>query len=375
MKPCFKIENRKTDYTASYTGILIELSITDESGTENSDSFSLKISDIGNSINLPKKGERITASIGADGALYPDPAWSFIIDEINLSGPPDVIEITGKAAPFDNAQGQKAIQSQKSRSWDDVTIGALVQEIATDHGLTAAVSNDLAQVKISHLDQTDESDNNLLTRLARTYGAVYKPTCNRLVFTSGNDGKAISGKSMGVIAVARGPGMKFHAKFSKRAEFATVKASYHDPEWAQTIDVTAGMSEEGAAIQKSKVYRDSSLRPDKATAEAAAKSKLKSLKRGSQMVDLDLPGLYKVTAEQRVSLTGFRAEMCGEWVAKKVEFNLSKSSGLRTKLSLETPGDGSEGESARANLLGNSDGSTDAEDDPEEWPDDEESEV
>ena len=58
---------------------------------------------------------------------------------------------------------------------------------------------------------------------------------------------------------------------------------------------------------------------------------------------------------------------------KKVEFALTRSAGLRTKLSMETPGDGSAGETQRESLLGNSDGSADSGDDPAEWDDGEDS--
>ena len=194
MTPCFQITNRKKDYTDSYSEILLELTITDES-TEKGDSFTLRLDDTGNTIELPQKGERITVALGVDGEMIK--TGSYVVDEISIKGPPDTIEITGKAAPFDNAEGQKAMQAQKTRSFDEITIGNLIQQIATEHGLTAAVSDDLKNMTIPHLDQTNESDNNLLYRLSQIYCAVYKVTTSRLVFASGNDGKTISGENLG----------------------------------------------------------------------------------------------------------------------------------------------------------------------------------
>ncbi len=77
--------------------------------------------------------------------------------------------------------------------------------------------------------------------------------------------------------------------------------------------------------------------PDEGSAKAAAEAALKDHNRGSRTVSLDLPGLWPVTAEQRVTLAGFRAEMNGPWIAKRVEITLSKQGGLRTRLDLEDP--------------------------------------
>ena len=169
------------------------------------------------------------------------------------------------------------------------------------------------------------------------------------------------------LEITRGPGMKFSAKLSKRTEFAGSVASYHDNDTGETKTVTANASgiTDGVPDDQAKLYRETIQHPDKATATAAATARHKGLKRGSQTAELDLPGMWAATAEQRANLTGFRSEMCGEWVIKKAEFTLSRASGLRTKLSLETPGDNSAGESARAGLLGNDDGTPDEGDDTE----------
>jgi phage protein D len=61
------------------------------------------------------------------------------------SGPPNTITIRGKAADM-----RASIKAPKTRSWDSLTLGALVQTIAGEHGLTATISEQLALIAIEH---------------------------------------------------------------------------------------------------------------------------------------------------------------------------------------------------------------------------------
>lgn len=346
MKPAFSIINNGKELAAQYAPILEELTVTD-STTEQADAVKIRVSDIGNLIELPKKGELLNVSLGEDGNLTN--MGIYIIDGVELEGPPDIIEITGSACPFSDAGAFTAMQTRRSRSWDGITIGDLVSGIANESGLTAAVSAEYATEEIDHLDQTSESNMNLLTRLARLYGAVFKPASGKLVFTRGGTGNAIDGTPIGTLAIMRGPGMRHQAIFSKRANFTAAKAACHDLDTGETGDFTAGLTADEA-----KAYREGKLEATPTQAKSRAWSKLRELKRGAQIVSLDLPGFYPVTAEQKVSLTGWRDEMNGVWIAKKIAVTITKARGLRTKIDCETPGNGdpADGEEDRGSLFG-----------------------
>lgn len=88
---------------------------------------------------------------------------------------------------------------------------------------------------------------------------------------------------------------------------------------------------EGEALYIPELY------PDEESAIAAAEAAITNNNRGSRVVSLDLPGLWPVSAEQRVVLAGFRSEMNGPWIAKRVEVSLSKGQGLRTRIDFEDP--------------------------------------
>ncbi|MCR2730891.1 contractile injection system protein, VgrG/Pvc8 family, partial [Salmonella enterica] len=79
------------------------------------------------------------------------------------------------AAPM-NAQRQPGdVLNQKSRSWDDVSLGDIVKTVASDNGLIPKVAGALANIAVGHLDQVNESDAALMTRLASRFNAISKP--------------------------------------------------------------------------------------------------------------------------------------------------------------------------------------------------------
>ncbi|XHF80608.1 hypothetical protein R3J30_02130 [Xylella fastidiosa subsp. multiplex] len=47
--------------------------------------------------------------------------------------------------------------------------------MAAEHGMTWAISPSLTGVALPHIDQTEESDINVLLRLAQRYDAIAKP--------------------------------------------------------------------------------------------------------------------------------------------------------------------------------------------------------
>lgn len=83
----------------------------------------------------------------------------------------------GRVAPCESStSGRVDIQSQKSRSWKaGTTIGDMVRRIAGEHRLQQKVSASLAAIALPHIDQSAESDMNLLHRLAKRYDVVAKP--------------------------------------------------------------------------------------------------------------------------------------------------------------------------------------------------------
>jgi phage protein D len=201
--PAYRIIANSADITATVRQRLVSLRIIDESGVH-SDRFELILADHDplNAIQLPSTGAELDVSIGYDGAARR--MGLFIVDEVELSGPPRQMRISAKASPHDvTPTGITALQTQRSRSWPlNTTISAMVTAIANDHGLKPAVAAALGSIQLPHIDQTNESDINLLTRVARDHDAVAKPGGGRLVMVPRAASKSASGAFLGQTVLA-----------------------------------------------------------------------------------------------------------------------------------------------------------------------------
>ena len=199
MQPLFHIHADSVEITAAIRDRLIELVITDEAGIQ-SDELKLTLDDRhredGSIAELPRIGTVLTVSLGyAETRLVS--LGRFIVDEVEIRSPPATLTASAKAAdmvgPF---------RSPKTRSWDATTLGQLVETIASEHRYEAKIDPELGAIAIPHMDQTEESDMALLTRLAAKHDAVAKPVAGFLVLAKQGSIKTITGLVMPTINLA-----------------------------------------------------------------------------------------------------------------------------------------------------------------------------
>lgn len=237
MKPTFQITAGGTDISGDVSAKLISLEITD-TVDETSDSFSLVLEDSAGTLAMPASGSKIEISLGYDGAN--EKLGSFVVDEVEISGPPDIISVQGSSTPFVTDRGgggQASFTSRKSRSFEGKTISEIVQTVAGECGLTPVVDSALASITVPHVAQCDESDANLLIRLARRYGGVLKPADGKLVLASEAGGVTTSGAAL---EVALTPAMvtSWRVKQGGKSQGVTkVKAKAHNYESAEVDEV------------------------------------------------------------------------------------------------------------------------------------------
>ena len=196
MRPTFQIFAAGNDISSVIGERLVALEITD-SVDENSDGISLVIEDAQGGLAVPASGTKLEISIGYGGDNQR--IGSFVVDEVHVEGPPDLITIQASSTPFvsDRAGGgASSFNSRKSRSFEGKTVGEIVATIAGECGLISIVDAALSKIKIDHIAQVGESDSNLLIRLARKFGGVLKPADGRLVMSAEAGGKTISGAAL-----------------------------------------------------------------------------------------------------------------------------------------------------------------------------------
>lgn len=337
--PVYKIEANGKDVTANFRGRLLDLSISDQRGLE-SDSLELSADDTDAGLIWAKRGLELKVWIGFAG----EPLHfhgKYVVDEAAHSGPPDKVTIRAKAPDI-----LTGFKGAKTRSWDKVTLGTIVTQIANDNKLQPAISAPLSGTPIVHLDQTAESDLNLLTRLGEMYGAVAKAADGRLVFVEAGKSLSASGKPMPTVPINRNQIASHHYTEAGRKEYAGVEAMSYDYAKAKLTKVTVSKSgtsvtdEDVYPVGKENLQRLKETKPNEAAAKAVAEAEWKRLSRGAATLELDIQhGMPGLRAETKIPVMGIRPWIDGDWVAVEVTHTLSATAGLSTSVKLERPDD------------------------------------
>lgn len=328
--PAFTLTANGNDITAVIVDRFASLSLVDETG-DNADKLEIMLTDHdpAKPIKIPPRGAELALALGYDGKLTQKGV--FVCDDVSGRGWPATLVITAHAAPWDETpKGKVDFQSHKTRSWPvGTTIGAMVQKMAQEHGMQALVSPALASVALPHLNQSEESDMNLLLRLAKKYDAIAKPAGGKLIFTRRGDATNVSGAALPRIAVDASDVSAFEWSISTRESAGTVVAYYHAKRSAQRHEVTAGS---GEPVKRLKQYY-----PTADMALAAARAELARRARGEYRISLNMPGDPRLTAECILVVTGLRDELNGEWLVKKAEHAIAKDAAYRCIVDCERP--------------------------------------
>lgn len=326
MRPTFEIEIDGQAPSEELARRLLRLRVSEETG-ERSGSLELKLSNHGPAIEPPPTGVEALVRLGFEGAPL-HPAGVYIIEGVDLAGPPDTVTIHGTATNFatsDTAGGIKqSMRSQKTRSWGQTTLGDIVRTIAGDQGLSPVVGGDLDGLAIQHLDQVDQSDMDLLTELGRRFDAVAKTMAGKLVFIPRGQGTKADGSSLPLVEIPVEEIKGWKMRKTGKNEYGTVVAHWNDTEAGERKEVRAG---EGEPVK--------TLRhpfPTEAEAQRAAEGELAKQRRQAQEMSLNLPGRPDLFVEQPLQLAGGPPGTEGEWIVSKAEHTL-EGQGLKTSLS------------------------------------------
>lgn len=332
IRPYWTVAANSVDITTRLTQCLLSLKITDTEG-DDSDSVEITAGDPGDIIDFPEAGAELAITMGYDGVGTR--MGRFIVDEVEVSGPPTQIRIKASSAPFASENTRfPSLAEQKRRSWDNVTIGSIVRKIASEHSLTPLVSPALESTLILHEDQTDKSDVHFLNVLAKQNTALVKVADGKLVFAKAGESKfLLAGTALPDFTIAKNRVTGYSLTSTQRQKWGSVVATYRDVQQAKDIDVTAGSGSPTARIPR--------VFPDADTARRAAESRLRFLQRSSDIVRLELPGEPKLAAEGTITLSasgGWRPEFAGQWVITTAEHTIDNR-GFRTSLDAILPPD------------------------------------
>ncbi|RCL23017.1 late control protein [Pseudomonas sp. AFG_SD02_1510_Pfu_092] len=307
MKPAFQIIADGKDITALINDRLLLLRTSDKPGME-SDEFELRIDDRDQAVTLPSRGAKIEVYLGRSAQALAR-LGSYVVDEVEVTGPPDTITLRGKASDMRGSG-----KTTRSGSWEDTALASIVSDVAARNGWEPGCT---VQTKVPRVDQRNESDFNFITRLAKQYDCTAKVASGKLLVLPRQGGQSAGGKAIGTVTISRADVSRYSFRLGDRSTQKAVKTQHQDKATGRLNVVELGNDDAPAGLPG--VHTDRHIYPNKSAAEQAAKARLAAFNRSTAAVRLEMVGRTDLFAERTISAQGFKNGLDGEYLVDSVE--------------------------------------------------------
>ena len=217
--PDYMVKLAGSDITADISRRLISLSLTDNRGFE-ADQLDIELDDADGLMQMPPRGAVLSVFLGWKGqALFHK--GEFTVDEVEHRGAPDTLTLRARSADY-----RGSLNSRRDNSYHDTTLEAIVSAVAARNSLEPAVAESLKDVKVSHIDQTQETDAAFITRLAELNGGVVAIKAGKLIFIKPGSALTASGKPIPQMTLTRSDGDGHTFNIADRDAYTGVSATW-----------------------------------------------------------------------------------------------------------------------------------------------------
>ncbi|AJJ01582.1 phage late control protein [Yersinia pseudotuberculosis IP 32953] len=348
--------HNEPDYSISVDGIdktggikkrLMSLTLTDNRGFE-ADQLDIEFDDADGKVELPRRGAKIAVSLGWKGAALIDKG-TFTVDEIEHSGAPDKLTVRARSADF-----RETLNIRRDQSYHKTTIGGIIKTVAERNKLAPTLNKTMSDLTIDHIDQTNESDGNFITRLAKQYGAIAAVKNGNLLFIRQGQSKTASGKPIPAMTIIRSLGDGHQFSMADRGAYTGVVANWLNTRTTEKPVVKVKRKRKRKATTAAKPKEPEEKQGEyligtdenvlilrttyasKNNAQRAAKSNWERLQRGAAKFSIQLAkGRADLYPEVPVKVTGFKKQIDeADWTLVTVTHSVSDS-GFTTALELE----------------------------------------
>ncbi|BET62813.1 MULTISPECIES: phage late control D family protein [Yersinia pseudotuberculosis complex] len=348
--------HNEPDYSISVDGIdktggikkrLMSLTLTDNRGFE-ADQLDIEFDDADGKVELPRRGAKIAVSLGWKGAALIDKG-TFTVDEIEHSGAPDKLTVRARSADF-----RETLNIRRDQSYHKTTIGGIIKTVAERNKLAPTLNKTMSDLAVDHIDQTNESDGNFITRLAKQYGAIAAVKNGNLLFIRQGQAKTASGKPIPAMTIIRGLGDGHQFSMADRGAYTGVVANWLNTRTTEKPVVKVKRKRKRKATTAAKPKEPEEKQGEyligtdenvlilrttyasKNNAQRAAKSNWERLQRGAAKFSIQLAkGRADLYPEVPVKVTGFKKQIDeADWTLVTVTHSVSDS-GFTTALELE----------------------------------------
>lgn len=318
MTPYFVLNANGKDISQSLMDRVVSVRVRQKSGLI-SDTCIIEIDDHReNPIQLPSSDDTISIALGyaqeaTDDASQLINFGQFDVSEFSLDGVQDTLTLFGNKSIW-----SKGLQIPLKFSWlsdpeQPLLLKNLVDKIASKYGLQAKLSPKLNTIELPAIEQ-NESDMQLLTRLASYYDAIVKIIDDFLVFIPRGTGKTTSGKKLKEVTLIREQLLSWTALNSQYPGYKSCQAWYHDFITASRKKVKVGSDK--PCFDLNLTYAN------EVTAKLAAKARLTHANRMAKSIDLKFIGEPNVMAGGVIKVEGVRDGIDGRWFVSQVEHSI-----------------------------------------------------
>mgnify|MGYP000891342334 FL=1 len=331
-QPQFIISYNGKDITSDISSGLLSVEYT--ANTENlSDEIAITVEDTDANWRgpwYPTKGDTLSLEFGYKGSALIS-AGNFKLDEIALSGPPDVVSIRGIAAGFN-----KAVRTRNSKAFENQSLKQIADAVAKNHGFT--VQGTIANVQFSRVTQNRENDLEFLRRIASEYGHIFSVRDSKLIFTNVNDIE----KGKAVVSIDRTDLLSYSLRDKTSNVFKDAQVKYHDPkdktvkEYKTSGNTNADGEDVGDTTQEDTLEIRTKAE-NKGQAEMKAKAALYHHNSRQKEGTLVVSGNPLLVAGNNMELTGMGA-VSGKYHITQSRHRITKGSGYTTEVSVKRVG-------------------------------------
>lgn len=356
--PDYMVKLAGSDITTDISRRLISLSLTDNRGFE-ADQLDIELDDADGLMQMPPRGAVLSVFLGWKGqALFHK--GEFTVDEVEHRGAPDTLTLRARSADY-----RGSLNSRRDNSYHDTTLEAIVSAVAARNSLEPAVAEPLKGVKVSHIDQTQETDAAFITRLAELNGGVVAIKAGKLIFIKPGSALTASGKPIPQMTLSRSDGDGHTFNIADRDAYTGVSATWlHTKEpkpkrvkvqrkkkekhlralqhpaakktTAKAQKVPEAKEGEYLAGSDENVFAMTTVYATQKAAMRAAQAKWDKLQRGAAQFSISLArGRADLFPETPLAVSGFKAVIDAQpWIISKVTHSLNNG-GYTTGLELE----------------------------------------
>jgi phage protein D len=330
--PVVTIKWAGKDVTGDISPYLVEVTYIDFMEGE-SDSLEIVVEDVDHrwiGAWYPQFGDKLQAWIGYKDAKAL-PCGEFEIDEVELSGPPDIMRVKALAAGV-----KRSVRTRNGRAYENTTLANIAATIARRNQLKLA--GKIEKVAIRRVTQSYETDLVFLKRLAQQYGYSFSVRGGYLHFFKRTEIKG----SEPTLIIRRTDVTRYRFRDKIHGVAAVATVDYHDPKTKRrrkhrVADKNAKTNARG--VDELKVVARAENEEQARLKAAAAIDRQNEDQTG---LTLNMPGNVKMAAGVNLTLEGF-GHFNGKYTITQSRHRFSRSQGYDTEAELKRVRDPDQG--------------------------------